>query len=274
MPSKKSHDTAAAKAKKQKIVLGIAGLAFLALCAIQGPKLMKGSSSTPPAPAAAESAAAPDTSGAPVTPAPAATGSATVVKATTRRASAVLAGVTIEGGGTPAAGAAQLVSFSLFEAKDPFVQQGSTETSGTTETTATPTLSDTEPTPSTGTSGSTSSSTSSSSSGGSAPSTTEAPQAAPATTNVTIEMNGKSYPLEVKESFPKAEPLFKVASAKPKLVRIGVAGGSFADAKTLPLRLGKQVVLVNQATGARYVLKLVYTGDVPEQTESFTQAGK
>jgi hypothetical protein len=268
MPSKKPTD-AAAKAKKQKIVLGVAGLAFLALCAIQGPKLLKGTPSTPPAPAAAQGAVAPNTSGATVSAPPPATGSATVVTATTRRASAVLAGVTIEGGGTPAAGAAQLVSFSLFEAKDPFVPQGSTETSGTTETTATPTLSDTEPTTSTGPSGSTSSS-----SGDSTPSTAETPPPAPATTNVTIEMNGKSYPLEVKEAFPKAEPLFKVAAAKPKLVRIGVAGGSFADAKTLPLKLGKQVVLVNQATGARYVLKLVYTGAVPEQTESFTQAGK
>ncbi len=34
------------------------------------------------------------------------------------------------------------------------------------------------------------------------------------------------------------------------------------------------MTLVNDKTGTRYVLKLVYTGAVPEQTESFTQAAK
>ena len=58
------------------------------------------------------------------------------------------------------------------------------------------------------------------------------------------------------------------------MARIGVAGGSFADGKTIPLPKGKKVTLVNDATGARYVLKLVYTGSTPEQTESFTQAEK
>ena len=87
-------------------------------------------------------------------------------------------------------------------------------------------------------------------------------------------MNGKAYYLGLKDSFPKVDPLFVLVSLKPKVARIGVAGGSFADAKTIPLPKGKKVTLVNDATGARYVLKLVYTGSAPEQTESFTQAEK
>jgi hypothetical protein len=271
MPSKKTHqDAAAAKAKKQKIVLGVVGLAFLALCGIQGPKLLKGSSSTSSTPAEEQTAAAPDASAGAVVVTSGPTGSASVVKVSTKRPTTVLAGVRIEAGGVPAAGTAQLVSFSLFEAKDPFVQQTSDETSGVTEPTTTPTLSDTEPT----SSGDTSSSTGGSSTTESAPPASESAAKPPATTNVTIEMNGKSYPVAVKESFPKADPLFVVTAAKPKVARIGVAGGSFAGSKTIPLKLSKQVVLVNQTTGARYVLKLVYAGAAPEQTESFTQAGK
>jgi hypothetical protein len=272
MPSKKTHqDAAAAKAKKQKIVLGVAGLAFLALCGIQGPKLLKGSSSTSSPPAEEQTAAAPDAAAGAVVATSSPTGSASVVKVTAKRPTTVLAGVRIEGGGVPAAGTAQLVSFSLFEPKDPFVQQTSDETSGVTEPTATPTLSDTEPTTSGDTS---SSSTDGSSTTDSAPPSSEPASKPPATTNVTIEMNGKSYPVAVKESFPKVDPLFVVTAAKPKVARIGVAGGSFAGSKTIPLKLSKQVVLVNQTTGARYVLKLVYAGAGPEQTESFTQAGK
>lgn len=87
-------------------------------------------------------------------------------------------------------------------------------------------------------------------------------------------MNGAAYPLTVKAVFPKTDPLFVLVSLKPRVAKIGVAGGSFADGKTIALKLGTQVTLVNDATGARYSLKLVFTGSAPEQTESFTQAKK
>ena len=44
-----------------------------------------------------------------------------------------------------------------------------------------------------------------------------------------------------------------------------VAGGG-----TVSLKLGKQVTLVDTATGARYVLKLLYLGAGPEQIETFS----
>jgi hypothetical protein len=87
-------------------------------------------------------------------------------------------------------------------------------------------------------------------------------------------MNGQAHALMVKDAFPKADPLFVLVSLKAKIAKIGVAGGSFQSGKTIPLKLGKQVTLVNDATGARYVLKLVYAGVGPEKTESFTQAKK
>ena len=73
-------------------------------------------------------------------------------------------------------------------------------------------------------------------------------------------MNGQAYALTVKDAFPKNDPLFVLAGLKPKLAKIGVAGGSFEDGKTIPLKLGKPVTLVNDATGARYSIKLVYLG--------------
>ena len=260
--AKTREDVAAAKAKKQRVILIVGGVLLLAVGAIQGPKLLKGSSPAAAPVPTTEAAATPTaTVGSVTTPSG---GSATAVEVSGPRATAVLAGVTIQGAGRPALDAGQLVKFSLFEVKDPFVPQTSDELSGTTEPTATPTLSDTEP----GTSGSTGTA--------SGPGGAEAGPAvpAPATTDATIMVNGKAYYLEVKDAFPKSDPLFVLVSLKKNVARIGVAGGSFADAKTIPLAKGKKVTLVNDATGARYVLKLVYTGSEPEKTESFTQAAK
>ena len=260
--AKNDAAAAAAKAKKQKIVLIAGGVLLLGLGAIQGPKLLGGSKAAVPPPAAAAAANPSVAAGTVTTPGGT---TATAVKVSGSRPTAILAGVSIQGSGAPVADTGQLLMFSLFEAKDPFVPQTSDELSGTTEPTATPTLSDTQP-GTTGADGVTSSS---------AGASTAPPKEAPApTTNATIVMNGKAYPLVVKESFPKADPLFVLVSLKPKLAKVGVAGGSFADAKTIPLVQGKKVTLVNEATGARYVLKLVYTGSAPEQTESFTQAQK
>ena len=263
----KREDVAAAKAKKQKIILIVGGVLLLAVAAIQGPKLMKGSSSTPP-----PKAAAPATTPTPAAPAASVSngGSATIVEVSgAPRPTAILAGVKIQGGGAPVGDAGQLIAFSLFNEKDPFEPQTSGELSGTTEPTSTPTLSDTQPgTSDGGTSGPGSADAPSGGGGGSGSPAADQP----ATTNATIMMNGKPYYLSIKDQFPRSEPVFVLASLKPKVARIGVAGGAFADGKTIPLAKGKKVTLVNDATGARYVLKLVYTGSVPEQTESFTQA--
>ena len=245
MAKKKSHDAAAAKAKKQKLILAVAGVAMLGLAAIQGPKLMK--QLNPPA-AKPVAAVTSSSATAPIT-APA------TVKASGPRSTAILAGVTVQGDGSPTADEGQLRSFSLFETKDPFVPQASDEPLVATVATAQPTLSGTQP----------------AGAGGTAANPVVAPPAL-APTDATITMNGKAFALTVKEEFPKLDPLFVLRSLKPKAVKIAVAGGTFDGGKTIELKLGKQITLVNGATGARYVLKLVYTGAQPEQTESFTQA--
>lgn len=248
MAKKKSHDAAAAKAKKQKLILAVAGVAMLGLAAIQGPKLMK--QLNPPA-AKPVAAVTSSSATAPITaPATVAT-----VKASGPRSTAILAGVTVQGDGSPTADEGQLRSFSLFETKDPFVPQASDEPLVATVATAQPTLSGTQP----------------AGAGGTAANPVVAPPAL-APTDATITMNGKAFALTVKEEFPKLDPLFVLRSLKPKAVKIAVAGGTFDGGKTIELKLGKQITLVNGATGARYVLKLVYTGAQPEQTESFTQA--
>ena len=262
--AKKREDAAAAKAKKQKMILVIAGVALLGVAALQGPKLLKqinppAAEATPAAPAAATPATTIGTTLA------ASTGTAVVVRTTSSAPGpkAILAGVTIEGGVAPAPAEGQLWSFSLFDPKDPFVPQASDEVPATAAPAPPPPPAPAPaPAPDTGAGGTSNGGTGSGATG------------KPASTDATITMNGRAYALTVKGPFPKAEPLFVLVSLKPKVAKIGVAGGSFQDGKTIALTMGKKVVLVNDATGARYTLELVYTGTGPEQTESFTQAKK
>ena len=108
---------------------------------------------------------------------------------------------------------------------------------------------------------------------GSAPAGTGTAPAAPAPIiYATIDFNSKPQQVEVKGTFPTPEPLFVVRSLTKKQAKISVAGGSFDGGQPVTLKLGKKVTLVNTATGVRYVLKLVYTGAQPEVIEGFTTA--
>src|SRR4029453_11102754 len=89
-------------------------------------------------------------------------------------------------------------------------------------------------------------------------------------TFATVLVNGKPSQLEVKDQFPKGDKTFVLVTLKKASAEVGVAGGSFVSGKTIKLTLGKGVTLINDATGVRYVLKLVYTGTQPEQIETFT----
>ena len=64
--------------------------------------------------------------------------------------------------------------------------------------------------------------------------------------------------------------MFVLVSLKKKQAKIGVAGGSFDNGKTVTLKLGQKLTLVNTATSVRYQLKLVYTGTEPETIEGFS----
>jgi len=250
MAKRSAQDIAAAKAKKQKIILVVGAVLLLAVAALQGPKLMKGSgsSATPPPSAAVSSGATP-------TPVAAVAAPAT--------GSVVVAGVALPGRTAVKVETNQLASFTLFETKDPFVQKVDDGTGATVST-------------ETSTSDPGTSTTGADASGGSSATSSTAdttPAAPPApVVYATIDFNTKPQQLEVKGTFPKAEPLFVLRSLTKKQAKIGVAGGSFDGGKAITLKLGKKVTLVNTATGVRYVLKLVYTGVQPEAIEGFTTA--
>lgn len=224
-------DPRVAKEAKQKKILIVLSIVLVAVMAIQLPKLMGGKKSTSAAPTATTpgTPTAPGVGGAPsVTPtSPAPTPPAT-------------------------SGKAQLASFSLFETKDPFVQQLAISTGPA----ATGAGGSSAPAP-TGTGGKTGAGT------GDKP-------AATAPTFATITVNGEPEALAAKGVFPKDEPLFRLVAVAAKTVKIGIAGGRLAHGKTITLRKGAKLTLVDTATGARYTLELVYTGTTPEVTEVFS----
>jgi hypothetical protein len=251
---KKTVDTAGAKARKQKMILAVGGVLLIGLAAFQGPKLMHRSGTQPSAPLTSSTASSPDSNGieasaaAPATPAPA----AAVV---TGKPGAVVAGVAFPGRRATEAGENQLISFTLFKAKDPFVPKvGDAQSSS--------------PAP-----GPTTTGQSAPPAGAAAPTTSDTarPSAPPAPIAfATITLNGAPQQVEVKNRFPEKSPLFVLHSLAKREAKIAVAGGSFDDGQTVKLPFGKTITLLNTATGVRYELKLVYTGSAPEVIEGFT----
>jgi hypothetical protein len=211
----------AARERKQKIFVVAGGVLLLALLAFQLPKLLGGSSETATAstaPTVAQPAAA---SGQ-----PAASGAAPVA--------AVEEDMT------------KITSFSVFAAKDPFVQQVVTSSGAGAASSggAAPSGSETQP-----------------KSGTAAQKFSTGKSAAAAVTIVTV--NGTRQVLQPGQKFPASDPLFVLVSEKPssKTVVVGIAGGAYSGGKsTTTLRAGKPLTLVNTATGARYKLTLVSVG--------------
>jgi hypothetical protein len=272
----KQNDLLAQRERKQKIFLAVGGVVFLVLAVIQGPKLwnqLNGSSAAPAAPAAA----------APATTAvdPQAQTGATATPAVTAdvKGAAVLVGVQVAPGATPAAEEGQLWSFSRFEAKDPFEPNVSTETpdaqpAQSSGGSSAPKSAAPAPTPSPAPAPVPQASAPAAD-GVSVPgSPGDVPAAEPAATNATIAVNGTPQQLELKDLFPKVDKTFVLVALKDGVAKIGVAGGSFTGGGTVSLKLGKQVTLVDTATGARYVLKLLYLGSGPEQIEKFSAGGQ
>ena len=268
-------DNKAARARKQKIFLAIGGVVLAALAVIQGPKLLdqlKGSS--PAAPAASASStptpAATGTEGAAPTNGAAAPVATVATVRAPKSATTQLAGIVIVPEQPAKAGDGQLQSFTLFDSKDPFVQKVTVKLL-TPEQVAQLGVKQSAPAakPGGSTGGATGgSSTGGSSAGGSAAGgSTSAPQ--PVATPLTIailKVNGVLQTIELGKRFPKGDPAFVLKSLKRGRVGIAVAGGDFAGGGVLTLRLGRQITLVNTATGARYVVKLLYIGDESQVT--------
>jgi hypothetical protein len=221
-------DARAARERKQKMFVVIGGVVLLALLAFQLPRILGGSSSS------AEPVAETTTGGdaaATSTVAPTSAPTQVALRDTDRR---------------PAPTPDKLRSFSLFSAKNPFVQQV------------------TAPSPSDGSTGS----------AGEAPGKEEKPKepvpsegftvgGTPVAAVTVISVNGSRQALVPGAAFPSADPVFVLVAeqAEAKTVVIGIAGGAYeSGAKTAKLRVGKPLVLVNTTTGARYRLVLVAVG--------------
>jgi len=261
----------ASKKKKQAIVLGVL---FVAVLAISVPRTMKMMS--PPAPETTASSV-PTSGSVPATsvlPSGSAPGTAQVAVATNGEAQLVVADL------APAPLEGQLEDFTVFDAKDPFVQQHVASSRFTPEGTAAPSTSSSsaakpkgsapaggaetaEPPPVTG-------STSSAPSMPAAPTTTTpttqpSTSAAPTQTGAaTISVNGVQETVSVASDFPAAAPLFRLVKLAAKSAKISIAGGTLATgAPTVTLELGKSLTLMNTADGTRYVLILVSTAATP-----------
>jgi hypothetical protein len=262
----KKQDNKAARERKQKIFLAVAGVVFLALIVIQGPKLLKqvrGSESAAPAassntadPTSAPSGASTAAPASPAASAPAPAPAPVAHVPAPKSARTQLAGVVIVPEQPVKAGDGQLSSFSRFQSKDPFVQQVGEQPLPTPQeiagmggaTPKAPDAAQPQPTspatpslPDTG-------------KGGTAVKVVQTP------TLAVLLVNGKLHSLEAGKRFPKGDPAFLLKTLKPGRVGIAVANGSFAGGGVLTLRVGRKVTLVNTATGGRYVVKLVYLG--------------
>lgn len=245
------------KVRRQKQTAAILGALLLVLLVVQGPKTLKklhGQSAAPATPAAT---AAPATAGSGAAPA---SSTAAAVAATPAgvASSASLADSDV----APARTKSQLLSFEHFKSKDPFVQQvseetapaatptGSSATAGTSSTTA-----GAAPSAAAGTGGASVATSSYSTA------TAVTPKARRVSGNLAaalLDVNGSRESVAVEQTFPKANPTFKLVSLGNGVAMIGLAGGTYASgAQTVALRLGRTLTLVNTADGMRYELRLV-----------------
>lgn len=262
---RKRIDPAQAKAKRQKKIL-IVGVVLLAgVLAFQLPKLMKKDSQ----PAAATTTTTPAEVGTTTVP----SGGESLASAATSVNSAALPD---EPDPAPEPQQGQLVSFSLFRSKDPFVPQlsatppgGGGETgpppASTTPKTTPPAATPPEATPPESTPPTTETPTTETPTTetpttepppAEPPSETKPPVAAP--TSATISVNGISEIVKIGAAFPKANPLFRLASIKNGVAKITIAGGSLQDGSPfVPLKKDEPLTLMNTADGTKYVIKLL-----------------
>ncbi|MEI7760702.1 MAG: hypothetical protein WCJ67_08020 [Thermoleophilia bacterium] len=248
--SQKSDRAAAAKAKQQKAILIAGCVVLLAMAALQGPKLLKHGGPTAAAPVASSESG---TTLTPVSTTSPATGVATTVEVAATAGS--VAGVGLPAGVTVAVAPDQLASFTLFEVKDPFVQQAGGATAG--DTGAIPSAD--EPLPAAAEPLPVDTPTGQGAKPGKAPTLA-------VLNSATIKIDGKEQQVSLKATFPTNDPAFVLVSLTKKAAKISVSGGSFDNGETVKLEVGKKLVLVNTATDVRYEVLLVRT----ENAAAFT----
>jgi hypothetical protein len=249
--ARKAVDLAAKKQAKQKKI-AIGGLVLLlAVMAFSVPKTLKMLKGPQPV-------ASPPAQTAPTTPVPApVTGS--TPEASVGAATGAAAGATavlVDTGSAPEPAEGQLVSFERFASKDPFTQQVSAPPQAATREPASESkAADAEqerpsaPAPSAGLPPA---------APPVEPTTTPTPAAPAKPTAAVISVNGVRETVQLRGTFPAAEPMFELVALTATAAKIGIAGGSLTGgAATVTLEKGKKVTLMNTADETQYELVLV-----------------
>lgn len=258
---KKRVDPIKQREKRAKIAAAVGVVLFLAVAAYEVPPIIKMMNAKPPPGANATDAGNRNVDGSIALPS---VGAAATGAPATTTPSGELANTDVP----PTGEDGQLVSFSVFQTKNPFTPQVSaTSPSGTVlvsqpsnankpgadlpgTTSGTPTTTTTTPT-----------STVVASAVPSAPSTvpsTTTTVAAPPT--VAISVDGVVAHVGSGGTFPAGSPVFRLVSWSGNTAAIGIVGGSYASGQVaLTLDQGKPVTLQNTTDGKQYTLELLST---------------
>jgi hypothetical protein len=260
MAAKKSKrvDPIKQRERRAKIAAGVGGVLFLLLAAYEVPTVLKLMNQKPPPGSQFSDAVKTNPDGSIPLPS---------VATPTVSGSGDLADSDVP----PSTGNGQLVSFSMFQTKNPFVPQVSVSDEGPTPSTSSTTSSGTTTTPTT----TTPTSTNPLGSGlpGGLPTTTTPGGVVPAngstsTTTTTaapapqvaISVNGTVSRVATNDTFPTGAPVFRLISYGSGTAQIGIVGGSYSDGnQTLSLQQGKAITLENQSTGTKYKVELLST---------------
>jgi hypothetical protein len=264
MARRKRIDPKAAKAAKQKKIAIGGGLLFVALLIFSVPKTMKMMHPHHAVQPVQHTTTAPATS--PTTP----TSATSPTSPTSLPVSSATATPVLTAELAPAAREGQLAVLSAsFKTKDPF-KQLIDESAPTAATPATTQPAETAKTPAAAKPASEVKAVPAAK-----PAAAPAPVAAPATPEVTqpavqkvvlpllsavISVNRTRSGVGLKQDFPAKAPLFHLLKLTEKTAKISVAGGTMAGGgKTLTLRRGTPLTLVNTADGTRFRLVLLST---------------
>ena len=257
MAGKKRVDPIKQREKRAKIAAAIGGVLFLVVAAVEVPSMLSVLNKKPPPGANATDAGNRNPDGSIPLP--------NVAVSSGLSSSGQLADTDVP----PAASdSGELVSFSVFDTKNPFIPQvsdspvtssdtssqptsankpGADVTTTTTPTTTTPTTTTTTPTAVPSTPPTTTTTT---------PTTTTA---APPPT-VRISVNGVVSRVGVQGAFPTGSPVFRLVSYTKTTAEIGIVGGTYATGdQTLTLQLGHAVTLENTTNQKSYKLELIAT---------------
>ena len=251
---KKKVDLAKQREKRSKIAAVVGVVLLLAVAAYEIPSMLAVMNKKPPAGSTYDpgpSSVLPNVSG----------GSA---------APAAPTGQLVNTDVPPSSGEGQLVSFSVFETKNPFTPQV-TNDGTSTDTGSAPTSAD-KPgadVPATSTTTTPTTTTPTSTTPGSVVPPAQAPPTTTTTTpttttpvqpTVSVSVNGVVSHVGRQGTFPTGAPVFRLVSWTKGSAQIGIVGGSYATGDaTLTLRVGTPVTLQNQTDGKQYKLELLST---------------